>query len=210
MLLLSLILLLICIGLTIYYFLELRQRYQYFRQRGIPTPSFRFFYGHLKTLWNSPSFFRQFESWTKQYGKIYGIYQGSIPTLVVSDPDFLQEVFVKQFSVFQARTGFLVGNSVLSSSGPKWRRHRHAINPAFSAVKLKLMFPLINDCIHDAMEKLVDHVKDDSEFDILAYYKRMSMDVICKFIVFFLSKISLLLSRSMCFWNRYRYTKQSG
>jgi len=162
MLLLSLILLLICIGLTIYYFLELRQRYQYFRQRGIPTPSFRFFYGHLKTLWN------------------------------------------------QARTGFLVGNSVLSSSGPKWRRHRHAINPAFSAVKLKLMFPLINDCIHDAMEKLVDHVKDDSEFDILAYYKRMSMDVICKFIVFFLSKISLLLSRSMCFWNRYRYTKQSG
>lgn len=181
MLLLSLILLFVCIGLTIYYLLELRQRYQYFRQRGIPTPPFRFFYGHLKTLWNSTSFFRQFESWTKQYGKIYGIYQGSIPTLIVSDPDFVQEVFVKQFSIFQARNGFLAGNSVLSSSGSKWRRHRHVINPAFSAVKLKLMFPLINGCISDAMGKLDDHVKDDSEFNILLYYKRMSMDVICKY-----------------------------
>ena len=181
MLPLSLILLLICIGLTIYYLLELRKRYQYFRQRGIPTPPFRFFYGHLKTLWNSTSFFRRLETWTKEYGKIYGIYQGSVPTLIVSDPDFLQEVFVKQFSIFQARTGFLAGNSISSSSGTKWRRHRHAINPAFSAVKLKLMFPLINDCITDAMEKLTDHVKDESEFDILLYYKRMSMDVICKY-----------------------------
>ena len=79
------------------------QRYQYFSQRGIPTPPFRFFFGHLKTLWNVPSPHRQFESWTKEYGKIYGIYEGTLPIFVVSDPDFLQEAFIKQFSVFHAR-----------------------------------------------------------------------------------------------------------
>ena len=182
------ILLLICIGLTIYYFFLLRQRYQYFRRRGIPTPPFRFFFGHLKTLWDTASFHRQLESWTKQYGKIYGIYQGTVPTFVVSDPDFLQEVFVKQFSVFHGRRDILAGNriqNVLSSSGPQWRRHRHVLNPTFSAAKLKMMSPLINACISNVMEKLADHVTNDMEFNIYLYYKRMTMDVICMYILTF-------------------------
>src|SRR5277367_3275299 len=103
MLLLSMILFLVCIGLMTYYFFLLRQRYQYFSRRGISTPPFRFFFGHLKTLWNTASFHRQLESWTKQYGKIYGIYQGTAPVFVVSDLDFLHEVFVKQFTAFSAR-----------------------------------------------------------------------------------------------------------
>ena len=183
MLPLSIILLLICIGLATYYFFLLQQRYQYFRRRGIPTPPFPFFFGHLKPLWNAASFHRQLESWTKEYGKIYGIYQGTVPTFVVSDPDFLQEVFVKQFSVFDGRRDVLAGgriHNVFSSSGAKWRRHRHVINPTFSAAKLKMMSPLINGCISNVMEKLVDHVKKGSEFNIYLYYKRMTMDVICK------------------------------
>jgi hypothetical protein len=183
MLLLSMILFLVCIGLMTYYLFLLRKRYQYFSRRGIPTPPFRFFFGHLKTLWNTTSFHRQLESWTKQYGKIYGIYQGTVPTFVVSDPDFLQEVFVKQFVTFQGRRAVLADNrvrNVFSSSGAQWRRHRHVINPTFSAAKLKMMSPLINGCISNVMEKLADHVRNDNEFNIYLYYKRMTMDVICK------------------------------
>jgi cytochrome P450 len=167
-----------------YYLFLLRQRYQYFSQRGIPTPPFHFFFGHLKTLWNTASFHRQLECWTKQYGKIYGIYEGSTPTFVVSDPDFLQEVFVKQFAVFQGRKDILGRRSiksVSSSSGATWRRHRHVLNPTFTAAKLKLMSPLINGCISNVMEKFVDHAKNDGEFNIYIYYKRMTMDVICKY-----------------------------
>ncbi|CAF1267044.1 unnamed protein product [Adineta steineri] len=180
MLLLSIILLFICIGLTTYFLFLLRQRYQYFSQRGIPTPPFRFFFGHLQTLWNSASFHRQLESWTKQYGKIYGIYQGTVPTFVVSDPDFLQEVFIKQFPVFQRRYEAFVRNpnNVFTSYGAKWRRHRHVINPTFSAAKLKMMSPLINGCVNNVMEKLTDHATNNSQFNIYVYYKRMTMDVI--------------------------------
>jgi cytochrome P450 len=185
---LFLILFVVCIGLTSYYLFLIRQRYQYFSERGILTPPFRFFFGHFKTLWNVKSFHCQLESWTKQYGKIYGIYQGTIPTFVVSDPHFLQEVFVKQFSVFQGRRDVFAGNrvpNVLTSSGAKWRRHRHVINPTFSAAKLKLMSPLINGCINDLMEKLVDHVTNSTELNIYLYYKRMTMDVICKYTLTF-------------------------
>ncbi|UJR11767.1 hypothetical protein I4U23_015949 [Adineta vaga] len=183
MLPLSIILVLICIGLATYYFFLLHQRYQYFDRLGIPTPPFHFFFGHFKTLWNSESFHRQFQSWTKEYGKIYGIYQGTVPTFVVSDLDFLQEVFVKQFGVFSGRNELFGGGkiqNVFTSSGPKWRRHRHVLNPTFSAAKLKLMSPLINGCITNAMEKIGNHVTCDNEFNIYTYYKRMTMDVICR------------------------------
>jgi len=185
MLPLSIILLLICIGLMTYYFSLVRQRYQYFSRLGIPTPPYRFFFGHFKTLWSSESFSRQLQSWTKEYGKIYGIYEGTAPTFVVSDPDFLQEIFVKQSTIFPSRKDFFAGakiQNVFTSSGAKWRRHRHVLNPTFSAAKLKLMSPLINGCITNAMEKITDHVTSDNEFNIYTYYKRMTMDVICKYI----------------------------
>jgi cytochrome P450 len=183
MLLLFLVLLLSFIGLLTYYLFLLRQRYQYFSARGIPTPSFHFFFGHFRALWKATSYHRQLESWTKQYGKIYGIYEGSLPIFVVSDPDFLQEVFIKQFPVFPARKASLfdkAGHNVFSSSGQKWRRQRHLINPTFTAAKLKMMSPLINGCINDLMEKLPDHAGNGDEFNIYLYYKRMTMDVICK------------------------------
>lgn len=204
MALLFIILLLICIGLMTYYYLLMRQRYQYFSQRGIPTPPFHFFFGHFKTLWSAASFHRQLEIWTKQYGKIYGIYEGRVPTFVVSDADFLHEVFVKQFSVFHGRNNIFASNrflNVFSSSGSAWRRHRHVINPTFSAAKLKLMSPLINGCIHDVMEKLVDHVRDGNEFNIYLYYKRMTMDVICEYI--FTSSISMLRKIEILFFSQY-------
>ena len=183
MLLLPIILLSIFAGLLVYYLFSLKQRYQYFSQRNIPTPPFEFFFGHIRMLWKAPFYHRQLENWTKRYGKIYGLYEGTVPMFVVSDLDFLQEVFVKQFSVFSARKASLFDglfSNVFLSFGPAWRRQRHLINPSFTAAKLKTMSPLINGCISSLMEKLSNHAENGDEFDIHQYYKRMSMDVICK------------------------------
>lgn len=189
MLLIPIILLFIFVGLLIYYLSLLQQRYQYFSQHGIPTPRFQFFFGHVKALWNVASYHRQLDIWTKQYGKIYGIYDGTVPVFVVSDVDFLQEVFVKQFSVFSARKTNLLEHivpSMLFAFGSKWRRQRHVINPTFTAAKLKAMSPLINGCISDLMKKLPDHAENGDEFNIYLYYKRMTMDIICKYTLQFL------------------------
>ena len=145
MLLLPVILLFVFVALLTSYFFLLQQRYQYFNQRGIPTPPFQYFFGHVRKLWSVASYHRQLENWTKQYGKIYGLCEGAVPIFVVSDPDFLQEVFVKQFSVFSARKANLLDNvtsDLFSTSGQKWRRQRHLINPTFTASKLKTMSPL--------------------------------------------------------------------
>lgn len=186
MLCLFVILLIVFVGLFTYYFFLLNRRYQYFIQRNIPTPRFQFFFGHLRTLWSAPYYHRQLENWTKQYGKIYGIYEGSVPMFVVSDVDFLQEVFVTQFSMFSARRATLLDDftsNLFFSFGSTWRRQRHLINPTFTAAKLKAMSPLINGCISDWMKKLFDHATNGDEFNIYMYYKRMTMDVICKYLL---------------------------
>ncbi|CAF1225228.1 unnamed protein product [Didymodactylos carnosus] len=127
---------------------------------------------------------RKLQTWTKQFGQIYGIYEGTIRVYIVSNANFLQEVFIKQFSNFYARKGVIQTNTQLvnlfTSDGATWKRQRHVINPTFSAIKLKEMAPLINDCINQLMNKLQTYADKNEEFNIYELYKRMTMDVICR------------------------------
>ncbi|CAF0997330.1 unnamed protein product [Adineta steineri] len=181
----AIILLTILICLITIYLYKIKSSYDYFVRRNIPGPSPQFFFGHYLTLWNVPFYSRQIQKWTQQYGNIYGIFEGIRPVYVVSDVDFLQEVFVKQFSSFHSRrrpfiTRNFKGNRghLFSAQADQWRRQRHVINPTFSAAKLKTMTPLINQCIESFMSKVND--MNGAEFNIYTLYKRMTMDVICR------------------------------
>jgi cytochrome P450 family 13 len=173
------------IFLLVVYFGTLKSRYNYFVRRNIPGPPPQFFFGHLLKLWKAPLSFLQIQDWTRRYGSIYGLFEGTHPIYIVSDVDFLQEVYIKQFSSFHSRrTNFLSrihnsnGAHLFSAHADQWRRQRHVINPTFSRAKLKIMTPLMNGCVQSMMIK-VDEM-NDCEFNIYALYKRLTMDVICK------------------------------
>ena len=115
-------------------------------------------------------------------------YEGHTPVLVTSDPDFIQEVFIKQFGNFIARkvsifwfwfiilwkrtifkTMFKRQTFQLSDSGPEcdvflsakgqWKRMRNIINPTFSTTKLKEVIEL---------HKRQERQRLSSEFFVLA------------------------------------------
>ena len=142
--LLTIVLLTSVVCLVASYLWTLKSRYNYFEQHGIPGPPPLFFLDNYHTLWSVPRLKKQLQRWTQQYGSIYGLFQGSRPTYVVSDVDFLQEVYVKQFALFHSRclpfimkrnTGYRV--NLLGTTGVKRLRQRYVINPTFSAAKLK-------------------------------------------------------------------------
>ena len=179
-----LVILLFIVVLPIYLW-TLKSSYSHFKRRGIPGPSPRFFFGHCRTIWSVESISRQFQKWTRQFGSIYGLFEGTRPVFVVSDVEFLQEVFVKQFACFRSRrlpfiSRLAKGNLIhlFGADGNRWRRQRHVINPTFSASKLKLMSPLVNGCIDALMDKIKEEQKQ--QFNIYTLYKRLTMDVICK------------------------------
>ncbi|CAF1579102.1 unnamed protein product, partial [Didymodactylos carnosus] len=156
--------------------------------RQIPGPTPSYFFGHVRTLWNAKSPSRQLVEWSKQFGKIYGIFEGTRPFYIVSDVDFLQEVFIKQFSHFSIRKTTVFTKALnkgkhihlFNALGTRWKRQRNVINPTFSAIKLKQMSPLINACINELMKKLPYYSEKHEDFNIYALYKRMTMDVICR------------------------------
>jgi cytochrome P450 len=178
-------LLTVCFCLAVAYIWTLKSRYDYFKHRNIPGPLPRFFFGHSLTLWNTESNVRQIREWSTKFGSIYGLFEGTRPIYVVSDIEFLQEVFIKQFSSFHSRrSNFLIrtlhskGIHLFSANADQWRRQRHVINPTFTAIKLKMMTPLITKCIQSMMVKLSE--KKSNEFNIYELYRRLTMDVICK------------------------------
>lgn len=177
--------LILCLTTALVLYLRaLHARYSYFQQHNIPTPSFAFFFGHFKAMWSSEQLTRQLQRWTQQYGSIYGLFLGTRPMYVVSDVNFLQEVFIKQFSSFHSRrVPFLMRTlnhhytHLLAATGAVWQRQRHVLNPAFTAAKLKGMTSTIYECIDSLTRKLEEQ---DGEVNIYTLYKRLTMDVICK------------------------------
>ncbi|CAF0733080.1 unnamed protein product [Rotaria sordida] len=143
-------------------------------------------------LGNLPDFVRTkrisicIQNWTNQFGHIYGYFEGHTPILVVSNPDILHEIFIKYFSKFHSRRQFPLedrrttkGVHLFSATGDQWRRQRAIINPTFSTLKMKRMFPIIDDCITTFLIKLEECMKTSSEgFDIYKLYKRLTMDLI--------------------------------
>lgn len=120
--------------------------FRYFSSCSIPGPQPSLFFGNLRQLWNCQSITRQLQLWTKKYGSIYGLYEGAYQRIwVVSDVKFLEDVFIRQYSLFTSRKPiaiFLNPNekypNLLNAKGEKWKQQRKVMNTIFSTMKLKV------------------------------------------------------------------------
>jgi cytochrome P450 len=153
---------------------------------GIDGPCPTFFLGNVADFVRTQRISISIQNWTKQFGRIYGYFEGHTPVLVISDPDILDKIFLKSFSKFHSRRQFpleerstRIGFHLFSATGNEWRRQRSIINPTFSPLKIKRMLPIINDCISTLMTKLEECRNiDSSGFDIYKIYKSLTMDLI--------------------------------
>nr|ATW72301.1 cytochrome p450 CYP3045B3 [Brachionus calyciflorus] len=169
-------------GFTLIYCGKIWYAQKLFKRLGLKTPKYRFFYGNL------PEVLEQTQSntlrkWTKEFGKTYGYYEGHLPIIVTSDIDFINEVFIKQYSNFMARKIYpwqFSDNSpkmdLFLSSNKRWKRMRNIINPTFSPSKLKELIPIMNKCTQRFLDILDKNL--DEELIISDFLNRYTMDTI--------------------------------
>ena len=181
---------LICVILFLVVYL-IYNRFCYFSNRSIPGPPISsIIFGHLSDLWSANSCSEQLRKWTRQYGSVYGIYEGTRPVYVVSDINFMEEVFIKQFSRFYARrtrvANHLLGkeysNLLSANIADLWKRQRKILNPTYTSAKMRRLLPTIQTCVNLFMERL-SLTKDGTIINIYQMYKRLTMDTICKFCI---------------------------
>ena len=73
---------------------------------------------------------------SNEYGGVVPFRLGPFPTLLLTDPDAIEEVLVAKSRDFRksraaGRIGVVVGNGLLLSEGETWRAHRRVVQPAF-------------------------------------------------------------------------------
>ncbi|CAF1110689.1 unnamed protein product [Rotaria sordida] len=172
--------------ILILYLIHIYRCYLFFKCRGIDGPRPTFFLGNVADFARTKRISISIHNWTKQFGRIYGYFEGHTPVFVISEPDILDKIFRKYFSKFHSRRQFPLeersttkGVHLFSATGDEWRRQRNIINPTFSRYKINRMLPIINDCITNLMIKLDECIKIESEgFDIYKLYKCLTMDLI--------------------------------
>lgn len=116
-----------------------------------------------------------------------GIYDlVGTPSYMIRDPDLIKQVTITNFEHFQNhRFGFdedvdqLLGRSLFSLRGEKWRLMRSTMSPAFTGSKMRLMHGLIVDTTHGFVNSLRKDV--DAGLNVLeaqALFQRYANDVI--------------------------------
>lgn len=164
-----------------------KQRNEFFKRLGIDGPEPTLGLGNVVELQGKvPSVV--LGEWGRLYGQTYGYMEGGRPVLVSSDPDFLQEVFVKQFSAFHGRKEFPLSPdpdkdkrvNVFGARGARWKRLRTISTPIFTASKMRQMQPFVRASIQELMGLLDAEAEKAHSFDIYPYFQRLTLDVIAK------------------------------
>ncbi|XP_013395797.1 cytochrome P450 3A29-like [Lingula anatina] len=157
--------------------------YRVFKKMGINGPQPNIIFGNFRQITSQPVWMA-YRKWEQLYGKTFGVFFLNSPSIVTSDVDFLQEVFVKQFSKFHQRA---IPNSIdtedeethmVFAKGKRWKRLRLISNPTFSSLKMKQMAPLIQESVNSFMEVMEKRCQEEKPFDIHSDFQGLTLEVI--------------------------------
>ncbi|XP_075795493.1 thromboxane-A synthase isoform X2 [Pelodiscus sinensis] len=110
-------------------------------------------------------------------------YMGRRMYVLVSEPEMIKHILVKDFSNFTNRmTTAMVTrpmvDSILCLRDQRWKDVRSILTPAFSAAKMKEMTPLINQACDVLLSNLKVYADSGKAFDIQRSYGCFTLDVV--------------------------------
>ncbi|RDD37121.1 Cytochrome P450 3A24 [Trichoplax sp. H2] len=120
----------------------------------------------------------------QKYGKVFGTFLGTQPTLWVGDVDILKIIMVKEFHQFPDREAltktlpYPIKHSVLFARGEDWKRIRSILTATFSASKLKQIFYIVESACNRCVEKLEALSENEEIADMKVIYGNLTMEVI--------------------------------
>ncbi|CAL1530369.1 unnamed protein product [Lymnaea stagnalis] len=172
--------LLVCVIIT--WVRYVNSHYTVFKRLGIPGPPPVFLLG------NSPAFAKKFpmevfKDWAKEYGHVFGFYEGLRPSVVVSCPKMAHQILVKHFNIFSTRPVInpfkheYQDLSLQNVSGPLWKRQRQAVSGGLTAKSIRQMFPVMCDVTNQLITLFELNTENNSEgFYIDDVIERYSLD----------------------------------
>ncbi|KFD60367.1 hypothetical protein M514_06421 [Trichuris suis] len=167
---------------------SLIERNQFWKNRGICGPEPELLYGNLRELRSRATKHETLQKWTEKYGKVYGIMDGGVPVLVISDLEMLNDILIKNFHCFHARkVNYLDMNeegrkkrNMFVVNGLRWKRLRSVSAPAFSTIRLKQISPIMNECVDSLMHKVGMKASREPTMNVLELFQHLTLDSISR------------------------------
>ncbi|KAL3842944.1 hypothetical protein ACJMK2_020917 [Sinanodonta woodiana] len=175
-----LVVILVVIALLLMYTVH-KQRY--FKRLEIPGPTPIPFLGHLHHIIKK-GFQDMDMEMTQKYGNCFGAFIGNIPQLIVTDPEMIKQMLVKQFSEFTDRprtirfTKFF-DSAITVAQGEHWKFLRSTLSPTFSSNKMRNMTPLISKCLDSLIQNAKTLSEGGKTVEMRKLFGAFTMDAIC-------------------------------
>ncbi|CAF1280053.1 unnamed protein product [Rotaria sordida] len=175
----TLTLLVLLILIFAYYTYNLRTN-NIFRRLGMPGPAPIPFLGEAYNIIRKGLIKNDIDL-VHKYGKIIGIVGGKAPNILLSDPDLLRNVLIKDSNVFINRRVFEgisgpLEHGLLALKDEQWKNARSIISPTFSTAKLKAMYGLMNEISDMYYKRLLEYADKQEIFDIKALNGQYTLD----------------------------------
>lgn len=126
--------------------------------------------------------------WHRQYGKVFGVLEGRMPAIKISDPELVKQIFIRDFHGCFDRRSFDLGDElsdvllkgVQNQRGADWKRTRSILTPTFTTGRLKSMIPLMNESCEVMTQNLKKHSEAGESIEAKSFMSRAVLDVIAK------------------------------
>lgn len=143
------------------------------------------FSGSARELVRRPHHF--FLQLTQEYGDIVQYRAAPEPAYLINHPDYVKHVLVSNGRNYNKDTHLnkymlesLVGQGLLTSEPPLWRRQRHLIQPAFHRHNLVTFADLMTASTGRMLERLAGYADRSETFDIAAEMMRLTLDIVTR------------------------------
>ncbi|KAJ3652765.1 hypothetical protein Zmor_018702 [Zophobas morio] len=176
-------LILTCLFLILYYLYT--KNYNFWKSRNVPYEKPVFLFGSFYNI------VRRKEHILERLCNIYnqfptpyvGMFIFHQPVLLIRSPDLLKKILVKDFNKFPNRkiaanekADPLAFHALFIARDAIWRNMRAKISPVFTSGKMKLMFPLMQECVDDLYDFCETHPNE--EVDVKMMMKKYTVDII--------------------------------
>uniref|UniRef100_A0AAT9UU58 Cytochrome P450 6PZ21 n=1 Tax=Maconellicoccus hirsutus TaxID=177089 RepID=A0AAT9UU58_MACHI len=178
---------LIFISSVLYVYWYFKKSFLLFEKLGIPYLKPTLVFGNMTDV------ILQRKSMAEGYADLYrklephrfaGVYTTKEPSILIRDPELLRNILIKDFEYFTDR-GFSVdpktepmtAYNLFFMQGDDWKNMRIKLTSTFTAGKMKMMFPLVNNC-GKKLTQVIEKLTSDESFDIKDYSARYTTDVI--------------------------------
>ncbi|XP_013391527.1 cytochrome P450 3A24 [Lingula anatina] len=173
--------------LTLVYLLYLHYAWDNRRRFGLPGPAPLPLFGHIVEIMKEGICGFDLNA-VRAYGNVLALSSGlmgnALGDVMISDPDMIKEILVKQANVFVDRN--INGEAQISPlekalfavKGDYWKQMRNTLTPTFTSGKLRHMQTMISKCAQTLVDNLKKKANTGEKFDsqIWGCY---TMDVIC-------------------------------